>query len=292
MYKAISWAENAVKNGLITQDQADDYVALIKYYITNPQGLTVSDGWSVKDKNGKEAGFFTTEAEADAYLRANPGFTKGAFEKNHVSVGGGGTPTPITIPDTQLGEAEEFDKVMEGIPSEAPAEFSDWYDLNMWKEMGKPKDYDSIKKWLSSPTNITTYLEKKYSSKTPSINKLKAEEKQMVVTAMIQGNEELKKLFEYPADNGKVNLLKESLSDSTKTIIESDGSITCNIPEKQYHNVVDYPLVSGQVLTFKLPSGETKTVLLDGAVGGKNEFGYEATDLKTGAKVYMQFNLV
>jgi hypothetical protein len=95
MYKYVNTVDGWVKNKLISQDDADDMIALFKYNLTNPNGLEVLDGFAVKDKGGKEVGFFTTQADADKFITANK--DKGYVStpvKNHVGVkgssGGGG----------------------------------------------------------------------------------------------------------------------------------------------------------------------------------------------------------
>lgn len=166
LYKAFKMADTWVEQGIITQEQADDFNAFLAWSTTNPQGVDIEDGFSVKDKDGNEVGFFTNEADALKFINDNPnsGYTSEAME-NHITVNdnsgtgtGTGTNTGDQVPDwadpdfyaplkETFGEdlTEEQYNIFEKNYGETTALLDDKYgDMNASNIGGLKEAYDAM----------------------------------------------------------------------------------------------------------------------------------------------------
>ena len=119
LYAQMKMIDNWVDQGIITQDQADNLLAIMNDALTNPEGYDIKAGWVVKDAAGNEVGFFTDETAADEFMKDHPEYSKKFMEK-HI---GKKTITPEgepTIPDipSDIGEGGMFvdgDKIYKNV---------------------------------------------------------------------------------------------------------------------------------------------------------------------------------
>ncbi len=143
MYKITQQVQDLVDAGIVPQDQADDYVDFLIWSQMNPQGVEISAGYSIKDKNGNEVGFFKDEAEAQAFMDENKDKEYDmAFMEQHYgpSTGSG------TGPGGQTKPKESYEIFFdEEVPS-GPNENNDWFTQSVWEDLGKPKTWDDAMK--------------------------------------------------------------------------------------------------------------------------------------------------
>lgn len=93
IYQASKRYQDMVDQGIITQDQMDDIMAIQAHMLSNPDGYSVTDSFQVTDANGKEIGNFKTKEEADAFAAENPGSKTGILNRGWVERTGVGTGT-------------------------------------------------------------------------------------------------------------------------------------------------------------------------------------------------------
>lgn len=80
---ATTMAQDWVAQGIMTQQQASDYIAMTQWAMTHPDGLEMFNSFVVTDANGNEVGNFKSEDEADAFITNNGGKNyKKTFKKN------------------------------------------------------------------------------------------------------------------------------------------------------------------------------------------------------------------
>jgi len=84
LYQQMQQIQSWVDQGIITQEQADDLLAIMNHALTNPEGYNVQDGWVVRDEAGNEVGFFTDENAANEFMKDHPDWTS-EFMEGHVS---------------------------------------------------------------------------------------------------------------------------------------------------------------------------------------------------------------
>ena len=297
LYKSVSMVDKWVESNLISQDEADDFIATLMYTLTNPQGLTVSDGYAVKGKDGKEVGFFTSEAEADAYINANPnaGYVKGAFEKNHVGLGSG-TPIkdPVKIPDTQIGDTEAYGTFIEALPNTAPQDAADWLSEEIYLAAGKPESWDDFQKWSNDTTKVKEYFKKKYNSETPDLtNPNMTQEDMDFVLYSIKQNTAF--FNEYKAPEEPYNRIK----DFQGWKINTDGSYTIEGTEHPDSVTVQMLLDmkkimaiknnTGRILEINTPNGKQNIMIMSKESTGDGFVALTAMDINTGAKFTIRF---
>lgn len=96
LYQAIQMADGWLEQGWINQEQYDDFLATVRYGLTNHEGFNIEDGFMLLDENGNEVEFFKTQAEMEEYMKNNPGNYQAVKTQNHI--------TPIDVgPGTGTG---------------------------------------------------------------------------------------------------------------------------------------------------------------------------------------------
>jgi len=146
LYQAQKLADQWVEQGIMTQDEADDYMAMIKYGITNPEGFDISDGFGVFDDKGNEVDFFKTQEEADAFIAENAGKGYTSKEvKDHVQPkdtgpGGGDDDDDTRVQDFLGREPTPEELALFGdIENE---DFADAFLNNKFKDLGTDDLYN------------------------------------------------------------------------------------------------------------------------------------------------------
>lgn len=99
IYQASKRYQDLVDQGIISQDQMDDILAIQSHMLANPDGYSVTDSFQVTDENGKEIGNFKTKEEADTFAAENPGSKTGILNRGWVERTGVGTNSG-TVTDT------------------------------------------------------------------------------------------------------------------------------------------------------------------------------------------------
>lgn len=278
MYKAMKMSDTWVQQGLITQDQADDYTAFLQWSITNPQGVTIEDGFSVYDANGNEMGFFKTQGEADKFVADNPNlnYTTKPVE-NHVSIGG---TTGTSGTGTQVEVLEGFDNFLTGLPADAPADLSDWYSQEQWEAMGKPKNWNDAKSWMNDPAKINKYIKDNYNIETPSMNNMKEEDRKLVMNSIMGGNEKLKEQYYYPENEDTIQSINKAMKvgleqpdvDGYGVSYDGSGNLHVQMPWKHWKDTV-VDMEPGKIMDVSLPNGEKASVVVN-----SNETVHPSTD--------------
>ncbi len=286
VYKAISMADSWVKNGLISQDQADDFKAFLSWSISNPQGVTISDGWSIKDSSGNEVKFFSNQADLDKWKTENPDWQKVYTikdVKNHVSANTG-IQTQGQGQQTQVSDFEAYNEFVTNLSNDAPTNLTEWFNEEIWKAAGKPKDYNSLKTWMNNSDNIGSYLKTKYPNPYIAINKMKPEDQDLILNAIKNGNKDLIKKFQYTDKNdvSEANVFGKKIK-SWKA--DSNGN---------YYNEMGFPLAesasiaAGRILEFNGSNGKqniyikSKTYSQEGKEPRDTVWTYEVVDVDTG----------
>ena len=240
MYKYVNTVDGWVKNKLISQDEADDMIALFKYNLTNPNGLEVLDGFAVKDKGGKEVGFFTTKEEADKYITANK--DKGYVStpvKNHVGIKGSSN-NNNTNPDNN-NPAINFNEFIEKLPEEGK-QLKDWFSEDLWNITGKPKSYKDLRQWLLVDSNEYFVNSPKHGS----LQKMTPEEKSLLFSALQEqkklGTEKLLNSLSYGIGVGggdfDPKLFKKKFQALQGTKTDENGDITIYTGAKDFKSCI------------------------------------------------------
>jgi hypothetical protein len=73
IFQAQTQYADLVKQGVITQDQADKALMAMKWSMTNPQGVEIKDSFVVYNPDGSQAGNFLSEQEAQAFVEQQGG---------------------------------------------------------------------------------------------------------------------------------------------------------------------------------------------------------------------------
>ena len=240
MYKYVNTVDGWVKNKLISQDEADDMIALFKYNLTNPNGLEVLDGFAVKDKGGKEVGFFTTKEEAEKYIAANK--DKGYVStpvKNHVGIKGSSN-NNNTNPDNN-NPAINFNEFIEKLPEEGN-QLKDWFSEDLWNITGKPKSYKDLRQWLLVDSNEYFVNSPKHGS----LQKMTPEEKSLLFSALQEqkklGTEKLLNSLSYGIGVGggdfDPKLFKKKFQALQGTKTDENGDITIYTGAKDFKSCI------------------------------------------------------
>jgi hypothetical protein len=297
MYKYVNTVDGWVKNKLISQDDADDMIALFKYNLTNPNGLEVLDGFAVKDKGGKEVGFFTTQADADKFITTNK--DKGYVStpvKNHVGVkgssgggggGGGGGGTLLT-------DQEEHTKFIDALPSDAPSNAAEWLNVDLWKASGKPKTWKDFQSWYKDTPKITEYLKKKYNSDTPDLTNpnISKEDKSLIIQS-IKENSDL--ADRYKMTDEDINTIDNRMVLEQNYKIDTDGSYIYrkwaksghSKPEDELYKDMDNiftKVKKGRVMEINNPNGGKQKIMILGTMtDDKGHLNLNCIDINTGS---------
>lgn len=129
VYKAEQMVDQWVKQGYITEDQKDDFMALLIHQLTNPDGFDIFDAFVLKDKNGNEVGAFKTKEEMDKYIKDNPGeyqiptdVTKNYIRPKGVGPGGGTGDGTGTGTDPITGPVDDVTTGLKGLLGRTPTQ--------------------------------------------------------------------------------------------------------------------------------------------------------------------------
>lgn len=241
LFSAMSMVDAWVAGGLIGQDEADDFMAIIKDGIFNPDAYKVEDGWQVFDGVGNEVGFFTNEADVAKFIADNPnkGYVQGDFMENHVSK----TDGTGTGPDTTSGyDAFSLDHI--------PADYADYVSKDMWESLDSPKT------WKEFETN----LNKRIGELDDSTTDMTTAEKDLIINSLKMENKTAMKKYGVSEDNQIVKgigIAADGAFDTTNTSMESKIA--------QLFSLDDLKTAKGKITTFTDGNGIEHTVIIDNA---------------------------
>lgn len=138
LYKMDTMVQGWVDQGLMTQEEADDYMAIFTDSLVNPDNYKVEDGWAVYDDQGNEVFFSTDKAEKDKFMADNSD-KKYTFKEidNHVThIDGSGNDGDDPIPD----KTSYYDFT----DNQVDEKWEDFVTQEMWEAAGKPKTWDEF----------------------------------------------------------------------------------------------------------------------------------------------------
>ena len=213
LYQATQMAKGWVDQGLMTQEQADNFVDFITNTVANPEGVVFENGFMVTDEFGNEIGFFTSTDEANAFVAENPG-SNIEFVKNHVGLSGQtGTGTGTGDPDATPNE------IFEGWwEKSVPKEYKDEVTFDKWEAAGSPKTWKEYQDFTNTnpdviPTikNLTDTLPENVPESDRGVIKLYSQEDQDAIIEQIEaGNQAFVDFYSVPEDSVMHQLISES----------------------------------------------------------------------------------
>lgn len=144
--------QQLLDSGVINQEEFDDMMDFLTWGLTHPEGVDISDGYMVTDKNGNEVGFFKTQEEANAFIEKYPdsGYESN-FMKNHIGEKDVG-------PDSG---GDGFDNFSFGIPDE----FLEFITQEDWEAAGSPETWEKFNK--DNPDFVVNKLKDKINDRRP-----------------------------------------------------------------------------------------------------------------------------
>ena len=162
LYQAMQMADQWVEQGYMTQDEADDYIAMIKYGLTNSEDFDISDGFAVYDGEN-EVAFFKTQEELDAFMAENAGKGYTSKEvKDHVK-----PKDPGPDEDDDLTPKQRYDKFK---TTHIPDEEQEWFSQSVWEDLGMPETWEDAKKAIDEKYGDAWKIYNEYDRDTNLLN--------------------------------------------------------------------------------------------------------------------------